>query len=154
MQVFEVTAQYHLVRLGDDEALNKSEKIAEYMAGAFDDSPLTEAVWVIALNQKMRPLGRTKISSGNLTSSIVHPREVFRFLVMVSAARFALAHNHPSGNPEPSRPDMAVTKQMLEAGKIMGIDLVDHIVIGRCEDDPKHRGFFSFADAGLIGGAA
>ena len=72
MQVFEVTAQYHLIRLGHEEPLNTPEKIVAYMQGAFDDSPLTESVWVIAFNTKVRPLARIKISSGHLTSSVVH----------------------------------------------------------------------------------
>jgi DNA repair protein RadC len=70
------------------------------------------------------------ISTGTLTESLVHPREVFREAIRFSAAAIVLVHNHPSGDPSPSPEDIATTKRLIEAGKIMGIDVLDHIVIG------------------------
>jgi len=70
------------------------------------------------------------VSIGDLSSSIVHPREVFKDAVVISAAALIVAHNHPSGDPTPSAEDVAVTKRLIGAGEIMGIDLLDHIVIG------------------------
>ncbi len=82
MQVYEITPQYHLVRLGNEEPLDRPEQIVRYMDGAFAAEPTVESVWVIALNTKFRPLGRVKISSGTLNSCLVHPREVFRAAIM------------------------------------------------------------------------
>lgn len=150
MQVYEMTAQYHLVRLGSEEPLTTPEKIVEYMQGAFADAPTVESVWVISLNTKCRPLARTKITSGTLTASLVHPREVFRVALLTSAAKIVLVHNHPSGDPEPSREDGRVTRVMSEAAKVMQVDLVDHVVIGTKEDDPTGQGYFSFCEAGRL----
>lgn len=71
MQVYEITPQYHLVRLGNEEPLDRPDQIVRYMEGAFAAEPTVESVWVIALNTKFRPLGRVKISSGTLTSNAV-----------------------------------------------------------------------------------
>ncbi|MEX1138927.1 MAG: JAB domain-containing protein [Bacteroidota bacterium] len=68
------------------------------------------------------------VSVGTLNSSLVHPREVFKLALMVNAASVIVAHNHPSGNIEPSQEDLAVTKQLVEAGKILGVPLHDHII--------------------------
>ncbi|MDS1029398.1 DNA repair protein RadC [Bacillota bacterium LX-D] len=82
------------------------------------------------LNTKNHVLGLETISIGSLNSSIVHPRELFKQAVKKSAAAIILAHNHPSGDPTPSREDIDVTKRLIEAGKIMGIEVLDHIIIG------------------------
>ena len=68
------------------------------------------------------------VSVGTLNSSLVHPREVFKLALMVNAASVIVAHNHPSGNAEPSQEDLAVTRQLVEAGKILGITIHDHII--------------------------
>lgn len=68
------------------------------------------------------------VSVGTLNSSLVHPREVFKLALMVNAASVIVAHNHPSGNAEPSQEDLAVTRQLVEAGKILGIPIHDHII--------------------------
>ncbi len=70
------------------------------------------------------------VSVGDLSSSIVHPREVYKDAVIASAASLIVAHNHPSGDPTPSAEDVAVTKRLIQSGEIMGIDLLDHIVLG------------------------
>ena len=84
----------------------------------------------LLLNTKNRVLAIRTVSIGDLSSSIVHPREVFKDAVIISAAALIVAHNHPSGDPTPSGEDVAVTKRLISAGEIMGIDLLDHIVIG------------------------
>lgn len=68
------------------------------------------------------------ISEGNLNSSIVHPREVFRGAIVATCANIIIAHNHPSGNPEPSREDINITKKLVEAGKIIDVAVFDHII--------------------------
>lgn len=82
------------------------------------------------LNQKNCLLFTETISIGSLTSSIVHPREVFKPAVKRSAACIILSHNHPSGDPAPSREDIEVTNRLIEAGRVLGISIIDHIVIG------------------------
>jgi DNA repair protein RadC len=70
------------------------------------------------------------ISIGSLNANIVHPREVFKAALMESCASVILSHNHPSGDPTPSREDIAVTEKLVEGGKLLGIDVLDHVVIG------------------------
>jgi DNA repair protein RadC len=84
----------------------------------------------ILLNTKNRILGVRTISIGSLNASIVHAREVFKAAVAESAQAIVLVHNHPSGLPEPSSEDIAVTERLAEAGRILGIEVLDHIVLG------------------------
>ena len=151
MQVYEVTAQYHLVRLGKVEPLDRAEQIVRYMEGAFDNEPTVESIWVISLNTKFRPLGRVKIGSGILNSCLIHPREVFRAAIMTAADKIVLVHNHPSGDPQPSAADFTVTKAIREASNVMQIELVDHVIIGCPADDPLGPGYYSFRSGGLLG---
>lgn len=85
----------------------------------------------ILLNTKNRILGIRTISIGSLNSSVVHAREVFKSAVSESAQAIVLVHNHPSGVPDPSAEDLAVTERLAEAGRILGIEILDHIVLGR-----------------------
>jgi len=89
-----------------------------------------EHFFVILLDTRNQFLGKDKISVGSLDTSIVHPREVFKPALSVSAASVILVHNHPSGDPEPSEEDIKLTKRLVEAAEIMGIDVLDHIIIG------------------------
>jgi len=86
---------------------------------------------------------RQTISIGTLNSSLVHPREVFEPALSFHAASVIIAHNHPSGELKPSSEDREVTKRLLEAGKIIGIDIIDHIILGK-------KGYFSFQQAKLL----
>lgn len=82
------------------------------------------------LDSKNRVISVESISVGTLSSSLVHPREVFKAAVVRSAAALILVHNHPSGDPAPSHEDITITQRLVEAGKIMGINVLDHIIIG------------------------
>jgi DNA repair protein RadC len=86
---------------------------------------------------------RQTISIGTLNSSLVHPREVFEPALSFHAASVIIAHNHPSGELEPSPEDREVTRRLIEAGKIIGIDIIDHIILGK-------KGYFSFQQAKLL----
>jgi len=81
------------------------------------------------LDSKNRVFRETVVSEGTLTSSLVHPREVFRYAIKEAAASVLFLHNHPSGDPEPSRDDIEITKRLVETGKVIGIQVIDHIVI-------------------------
>jgi len=83
------------------------------------------------LNSRNQVLRREVISIGSLNASIVHPREVFQPAIAVSAASLILAHNHPSGDPTPSEEDLAITRRLVEAGRIIGIDILDHVVVAK-----------------------
>ncbi|MBU0517643.1 DNA repair protein RadC [bacterium] len=91
------------------------------------------------LNTRGRLIRDELISIGTLNMSVVHPREVFRPAVEFSAAAIILAHNHPSGDPTPSEEDLSITRQIVEAGKIMGIEIFDHIIIGEAGYVSLHR---------------
>lgn len=89
-----------------------------------------EQVLVCCLDNKKQPVSINVVSIGTINCSEVHPREVFKTAVLSNAASIILFHNHPSGDPEPSPEDINITERIKEAGKILGIELLDHIVIG------------------------
>lgn len=99
---------------------------------------------VLLLNTKNHILAMPVISQGSLTASVVHPREVFEAAVRHSAASMILLHNHPSGDPSPSREDIAVTERLVKAGQIMDIPVLDHVIIGK-------DSFASLKEKGLMG---
>lgn len=84
----------------------------------------------LCLDTKNQILKEEVVSIGSLSASIVHPREVFKSALMESSASVIMVHNHPSGDPSPSREDIMVTEKMVEGGKLLGIDVLDHIIIG------------------------
>ena len=84
---------------------------------------------VLLLNARHEVMCVETISVGNLNASIVHPREVFRSALLESAASIVLVHNHPSGDPEPSEEDLAITKRLVEAGNLLGIGVLDHVIV-------------------------
>lgn len=85
---------------------------------------------VIAVDTKNQPVNISICHTGSLNASIVHPREVMKTAILSNAASILVGHNHPSGDPTPSNEDIQVTKRLVEAGKLMGIDILDHIVMG------------------------
>ena len=85
---------------------------------------------VILLNNKNKVIGTEVVSEGSLSSSIVHPREVYAPAILHHAAAIMVAHNHPSGDPKPSIEDEEVTRQLLRSGKVLGIPMIDHVIIG------------------------
>ena len=109
-----------------------------------------EIFWALMLDAKNRLIGEPqKISEGTLTSSLVHPRELFKKAVEYSCASIILAHNHPSGDPSPSSEDIKITKQLIQAGEVMGIKVLDHIVLGHRRPHIESD-FFSLREAGLV----
>lgn len=102
-----------------------------------------EMFLTLLLNTRNRLIKLVKVSEGALTGTVVHPREVFNPAVRASAHGVALAHNHPSGDPEPSGDDIELTRRLVEAGRLMGIQVVDHLIIG-------DGAYYSFADHGLL----
>ncbi|MGF9796874.1 JAB domain-containing protein [Brevibacillus agri] len=89
-----------------------------------------EQFFLLCLNTKNEPTAIHAVSIGSLDSSIAHPREVFKAAILANSASVIVAHNHPSGDPTPSNPDIEVTKKLQEAGELLGITLLDHIIVG------------------------
>lgn len=102
-----------------------------------------EQFLVISLDTRNRPLGIDNISVGTLTASLVHPRETFECAIRKHAASIIVSHNHPSGDDEPSEEDIKITQRLKEAGKVMGIELLDHIVITK-------SGYCSMKEKGIV----
>ena len=102
-----------------------------------------EFFFMITLDSKNRTIGYHTISMGSLSSSVVHPREVFKPAILENSAAVIFLHNHPSGDPAPSREDRECTNSLTQAAKILGIRVLDHIIFGETE-------YFSFADAGIL----
>ncbi len=109
-----------------------------------------ECFWVLLLDRKYRlrrpPL---RITKGILDASLVHPREVFKEAVRTGSAALVLVHNHPSGDPQPSPEDIRITRQLVEAGRIMDIEVLDHIIMGRAEEGRSHD-YLSLRESGLV----
>jgi DNA repair protein RadC len=102
-----------------------------------------EVFLLVCLSTKRKMLCVHEVSRGSLDSTVVHPREVFKAASLASAAAIVLAHNHPSGDPTPSTDDIRLTTRLVSAGEIMGIEVIDHIIIG-------HDSYFSFLEAGRL----
>jgi DNA repair protein RadC len=112
----------------EKNAITNPEEIVKYIKPEIEDYS-KENFFVASFDVRNRLLGIDKISKGTLSASLVHPRETFESAIRRHAAQIIVAHNHPSGDPEPSEDDIRITKRLYEAGKIMGIELMDHIVI-------------------------
>jgi len=99
-----------------------------------------EHFFVISLNTKNRVKFVELVSIGTATTSLVHPREVFRRCIIRGASAAIVCHNHPSGESEPSEEDINITKRLVEAGKIIGIEILDHVIIGQRWSSMKEKG--------------
>ena len=113
--------------------------VRDYIEEIFRLSNQAEEVMVmLVLDTKNNVLGAFEVSRGSLNASIVHPREVFKRALLLNGASIILGHNHPSGDATPSREDIAITRRLVEGGKILGIEILDHIIIG---DNGRYRSF-------------
>lgn len=106
-----------------------------------------EAFTILTLNTKYKVIDRHLITLGIADAALVHPREVFRTAIADGACAIILSHNHPSGDPTPSAEDVRITRQIAEAGRIIGIEVLDHVIIGRGEEN---RPFCSLRESGLV----
>ena len=107
---------------------------------AFQDR---EIFCIVILDARNQVLGVNTVSIGSVSASIVHPREVFRPAILMGASSIILGHCHPSGDPSPSKDDIELTRRLLKAGEILGIEVLDHIIIANSQ-------FLSFKEKGLI----
>jgi DNA repair protein RadC len=125
-----------------DKKITVPEDVAEIFIPLLRDD-LKEKFFVICLNSANKIIKYEMISVGNLNSSVVHAREIFKVAIENNSANIILLHNHPSGNAEPSNEDISITKKIVEAGKIMDIQVFDHIIIAG-------NSFFSFVVKRII----
>jgi len=111
-------------------ALNRSEDAYHYIRSGLENKD-REVLVVILLDVKNVPIGVNLVSIGSLETSIAQPREIYKAAILASAKSIILVHNHPSGNPTPSQEDMKTTRQVKQAGDILGVTFLDHIIVGR-----------------------
>lgn len=126
------------------QPLRSSEDTWRYAQGVYATLDADkEHFLLLALNNKNRVIGYKVISTGSLTASLVHPREVYRAALTFDAAAVIFTHNHPSGDPQPSQEDIEITRRLRECCEVFGIRVLDHVVLGRDR-------FFSFSDKGML----
>lgn len=127
-----------------DRFMNSPEKVARLATSYLHLQEQTEEyLYMICLNTKLRMTGVIELSHGNVNSSIMGIREIFQKALLANAVSIILMHNHPSGDYKPSKEDINMTKRAIEAGNIIGVNVLDHIIIGR-------PGYASLKDKGYI----
>ena len=135
-----------LVREGssytDKKIVHSPEDVHAIVAAEYADA-VVETAMMLALDTKNKVIGIFEISRGSLNASIIHPRDIFQRAILVNAASVILVHNHPSGDPTPSPEDIALTKKLVEAGRVMDITVLDHVIVGE-------EGFFSLKEQGAL----
>lgn len=137
--------QLPLIRESRKERIKTPEDVARLCSDIRDLAQ--ETFHVLMLNAKNNLINRVMASIGILDASLVHAREVFRQAVVENAGAVVLVHNHPSGDPTPSAEDIRITRQLIEAGSILGITVTDHVIIGRETDGSQ--AFLSMREQGL-----
>jgi DNA repair protein RadC len=125
-----------------EEPLSTSAQVADLFAHLRRESK--EVFATVHLDTKNRVLCVETVSVGSLSAAIVHPREVYKSALLSSAAALVLVHNHPSGDPTPSREDLELTARLREGGELLGVRVLDHVIVG------GEGSYVSFADRGLL----
>ena len=124
----------------DRVQITSARVVAELLLPLYGNRPV-EQFGVVLLDTKRRVLRTTVLSIGTLDASIVHPREIFREATLAGAAALVLFHNHPSGDPMPSEDDVKLTRRLMAAGALMGIDVIDHVILADVR-------YYSFSERG------
>lgn len=137
-----VSERYRKGKILKKDLLDSPEAVVDYLREKLGRKK-KEYFAILSLDSGSNLIKISDISIGILNASLVHPREVFKEAILAHAARVILAHNHPSGDPKPSEDDLITTKRLVESGKILGIEVADHIIITK-------TGFISFKDKNLI----
>ena len=148
--------EFKLMRMNDAEIgsaiLDNPPEAINYLLARLSTSLIyhseVENMIVIHLNTRKRAIGFEIISKGTLDTLLVHPREVFRSAIVMNDAAILLAHNHPSGDPMPSEADIKVTRDMIRAGQLLKIEVIDHLILGKATADNK--GYSSLRELGYF----
>lgn len=130
-----------------DTPLDSPERIHEFFAPQLRHLA-QEQVVVAVVDTRLRHIGTTVVSVGTVSESNAHPREILRPVITRGAHGFILIHNHPSGDPSPSRADEMVTRRLVEAATLMQVRFLDHVIIGK--PSPGRTAYYSFREAGLV----
>lgn len=128
----------------DGKKISGASDIADFLKTTGLHEKAQEEFYAIYLNTKNKIIGFEMVSRGTLNASLVHPRDVFKGALLANAHAIILAHNHPSGDTEPSHADKSVTETLVKAGQLMNVEVLDHVIIG------SNGSFFSFRDHSLI----
>jgi DNA repair protein RadC len=115
---------------------------AAALVALLQDEP-GEVFAILCLSTKHRVIAYHEVSRGTIDATLVHPREVFKAALLANAATIVLAHNHPSGEPTPSPDDLQLTRQLVAAGMLLGVEVLDHIIVG-------DAGYYSFKQCGCL----
>lgn len=150
-------SEFKICRLNDKPAeettLDRPDVVEFYLLPKLAESimyrPDVENFIVIGLNTRKRPIGFEIISTGTLDTLLVHPREVFKAAIVMNAAGVVLVHNHPSGDVSPSEADIKVTRDLIRAGQLLKIEVVDHLIIGKGTPE-RPKSFSSLRELGYF----
>ncbi len=146
--LFSIAKKYHRDKIEkeklrlEQDGVTCPEEVIELIKNTLP-SENKEFFYVLSFDVRNRLIGYDRISEGSLSASVVHPRETFESAIKKHAARIIVAHNHPSGDTSPSKEDINITKRLFDAGKILGIELIDHIIFSKTS-------YFSFKEKNLI----
>src|SRR4030042_2569300 len=138
-------ARINAIKVGRPPTRSVSSASEVYTLMSFLEHADREIFYILHLDVKNKVLGMEKISKGTLTNSLLHQREIFKGAVISNSARIICVHNHPSGDPNPSREDELITARIIQAGKILGIEILDHVIVGAIGR------FYSMQAAGFMG---
>lgn len=131
-----------------DTQLDTPERIYEHFAPQLSHLP-QEQVMVAAVDARLKHMATTMVSIGTVSECTAHPREIMRPVLTRAAYGFVLIHNHPSGDPSPSRADECITRRLLEVANTMQVQFLDHVIVGKAS--PGRSPYYSFREAGIIG---
>jgi DNA repair protein RadC len=144
----ELTVRYSVKKTDAGEpvivgrAMSTPRESALALMTTLQDQP-GEVFAILCLSTKHRVIAYHEVSRGTLDATLVHPREVFKAALLANAAAIILTHNHPSGDPSPSADDVQLTRRLVDAGALLGVDVLDHIIVG----DGR---YYSFKEAGRL----
>ncbi len=139
---FELGRRYASLTVHQKQAINSSKDAIHLLAPDMENLDKEHFI-VLLLDTRHNLIKKERIFIGTLDNSMIHPREIFKPAIIESAAAIIIAHNHPSGDPSPSNDDIEVTKKLKQAGTLLGIEVLDHIIIG-------NKSSYSFIDSGTI----
>lgn len=140
--VFEISRRIRMRPPRRGHPVRHPQQMASYLGARFADAQV-ESFGVLLLDARNRLLADDLLSQGGWSASVVRPREVFRRALLVGAPALILYHNHPSGDPAPSREDIQITRQLVDAGQLLGIKVLDHLIVGA-------EGYASLRERGLL----
>jgi DNA repair protein RadC len=151
---FKVVALRECPTLAEMQTIETPDKAAAYWHQSVTShpyfSPDVECFIVLMVNTRRRILGHHLVATGLMDTILVHAREVFRPAIIASAAAVVLIHNHPSGDPAPSEADIKVTRDLIRAGQLLKIEVLDHVVIGYPKLSDRDKDFVSLRECGYF----